>query len=277
MLVGEVNTVTGSYGPVDEGDLPGPIFNTAGVTGTTPINTPVGPVTDTHSVPVTIDPSLDINKTGTAGPVTIGDTVYYTITVENTGNVTLTNVTVRDAKLGLVQNVGTLVVGEVATVTGSYGPVDEGDLPGPIFNTAGVTATTPFGPPPSPVTDTHTVNITPPAQFVEGVVYYDVDGDGVCDAEELACFEFVIESGNFPTLEAAFLAKYEDYKGKASTHGRWRSASRKPLLPSICVDAACSGAPLGVSGVRGRVVPWMPADSGVAELRGELGITREVA
>ncbi len=43
--------------------------------------------------------------------------------------------------------------------------------------------------------------------------------------------------------EAAFLANYEDYKGKVSSHGKWKSASRKPLLPSICVDAACSGAP----------------------------------
>lgn len=43
--------------------------------------------------------------------------------------------------------------------------------------------------------------------------------------------------------EAAFLARYEEYHGKASSHGRWRHASTQPMLPSICVDAACSGAP----------------------------------
>ena len=43
--------------------------------------------------------------------------------------------------------------------------------------------------------------------------------------------------------DAAYLAKYEDYIGKVSTNGRWREASIKPLLPSVCVDAACSGAP----------------------------------
>lgn len=43
--------------------------------------------------------------------------------------------------------------------------------------------------------------------------------------------------------DAAYLAKYEDYIGKVSTSGRWREASIKPLLPSVCVDAACSGAP----------------------------------
>ncbi len=42
---------------------------------------------------------------------------------------------------------------------------------------------------------------------------------------------------------AALQGQYQDYKGKASTLGRWRSASEKPLLPSICVDAAASGSP----------------------------------
>lgn len=50
--------------------------------------------------------------------------------------------------------------------------------------------------------------------------------------------------------EAAYLANYDDYIGKASTSGMWKTASIKPLLPSICVDAACSGAP-GVLEYRG--------------------------
>jgi ribonuclease HI len=43
--------------------------------------------------------------------------------------------------------------------------------------------------------------------------------------------------------ESAFRSKYEAYKGKASTQGKWKEASVKPVLPSICVDAACSGSP----------------------------------
>lgn len=43
--------------------------------------------------------------------------------------------------------------------------------------------------------------------------------------------------------DAAYLAKYEDYIGKASSNGRWKEASVKPTLPSLCVDAACSGSP----------------------------------
>jgi len=43
--------------------------------------------------------------------------------------------------------------------------------------------------------------------------------------------------------DAAYLANYEDYKGKASSSGMWITASVQPKLPSLCVDAACSGSP----------------------------------
>ncbi|MBI5964480.1 MAG: ribonuclease H family protein [Chloroflexi bacterium] len=43
--------------------------------------------------------------------------------------------------------------------------------------------------------------------------------------------------------DAAFLANYDDYKGKVASHGKWKTASIQPILPSICVDAACSGSP----------------------------------
>jgi ribonuclease HI len=43
--------------------------------------------------------------------------------------------------------------------------------------------------------------------------------------------------------EAAYRSKYEAFKGKPASQGKWREASIKPILPSICVDAACSGSP----------------------------------
>ena len=43
--------------------------------------------------------------------------------------------------------------------------------------------------------------------------------------------------------EAAYQSEYKAFKGKPSTQGKWREASVKPLLPSISVDAGCSGAP----------------------------------
>ena len=43
--------------------------------------------------------------------------------------------------------------------------------------------------------------------------------------------------------EAAYQSQYVAFKGKPASQGKWREASTRPLLPSICVDAACSGAP----------------------------------
>ena len=43
--------------------------------------------------------------------------------------------------------------------------------------------------------------------------------------------------------ERALVADYEQYKGKPASSQRWLFAVEKPVLPSIAVDAACSGSP----------------------------------
>lgn len=49
--------------------------------------------------------------------------------------------------------------------------------------------------------------------------------------------------GTLKEAEIAFGSNYESYKGKPSSLGKWKEASVRPILPSICVDAACSGSP----------------------------------
>lgn len=49
--------------------------------------------------------------------------------------------------------------------------------------------------------------------------------------------------GSLREAEAAYRSNYEAFKGKPASHGKWRQANHKPILPSICVDAACSGSP----------------------------------
>ncbi|MEL6817054.1 MAG: hypothetical protein AAFP80_00235 [Pseudomonadota bacterium] len=73
------------------------IDNTATVSGTAPDTSTVTD-DDTESVDVeTATPSLEVTKSAdTAGPVAVGDTITYTFAVENTGNQTLTDVTVTD-------------------------------------------------------------------------------------------------------------------------------------------------------------------------------------
>lgn len=56
--------------------------------------------------------------------------------------------------------------------------------------------------------------------------------------------------GTRQEAEAAFRSTYEAYKGRSSSLGKWRTASARPILPSLCVDAACSGSP-GILEFRG--------------------------
>lgn len=56
--------------------------------------------------------------------------------------------------------------------------------------------------------------------------------------------------GSLPEAESAFRSSYEAYKGRPSSLGKWRHASVKPILPSMCVDAACNGSP-GILEYRG--------------------------
>jgi ribonuclease HI len=59
---------------------------------------------------------------------------------------------------------------------------------------------------------------------------------GYADAEYKA-FESRVEA------ERALAAGYAAHKGRAASAQRWLFAPEKPILPSIAVDAACSGSP----------------------------------
>jgi ribonuclease HI len=48
---------------------------------------------------------------------------------------------------------------------------------------------------------------------------------------------------SLPAAEAALRARYDDFKGKPSTSQNWLFAPSRPILPSLSVDAACSGSP----------------------------------
>jgi len=49
--------------------------------------------------------------------------------------------------------------------------------------------------------------------------------------------------GSLKEAETAYKSKYEAFKGKSASLGKWKDASVKPVRPSICVDAACNGSP----------------------------------
>lgn len=49
--------------------------------------------------------------------------------------------------------------------------------------------------------------------------------------------------GTRTEAERAFSAHYEDYEGRPASTQKWLFAPHPPILPSLCVDAACSGSP----------------------------------
>jgi uncharacterized repeat protein (TIGR01451 family) len=132
---------------VTEADLPGPLVNTATVQGTPPTGE-ADKVTDSDSVLVTLtsNPDIAVVKEASTAFANIGETITYDYTVTNTGDVTLSPVTLTDDLLGPISlGKTTLAPGESTTGSATH-LVTEADLPGPIFNVVTAKGTPPAGP-----------------------------------------------------------------------------------------------------------------------------------
>ena len=139
---------------------------------------------DPTTVSTDLTPSIEVTKTSTityadsdAG-VQLGDTVNYTITVENTGNTTLTGVTVSDTILDSAGEAltltigptydttntateGTLAVGESATYSATFVITQQSVNAGGVSNTASVTSKDPAGNDVTDSTDSATEDLIP--------------------------------------------------------------------------------------------------------------------
>ena len=136
----------------------GHVANTALVEGTPPTGSPVT-ATDSTDSPITAGPAITLEKTAAApSGNTAGSTIAYSFVVTNTGNVTLTGVSVDDPQVGTVGcPVASLAPGASTTCTASYTLTQADVDAGSVVNTATASGTPPSG---SPVTATDTVTST---------------------------------------------------------------------------------------------------------------------
>ena len=157
LAVGDTATFTATYiWTQADFDSGAPVTNTATANATPARGTYTAPTADESVASGTPSPEITFIKTASAtSGVVAGDTVIYTYTAQNTGNVALTNVQVSDVHNGAgtlgpitPASVASLPVGQTATFTANY-TVEQADIDagGDITNTATVTADPVRGPP----------------------------------------------------------------------------------------------------------------------------------
>ena len=89
-----------------------------------------------------LDTTLNVTKTSDVPDgqkAALGQTITYTIKVQNAGNVPYTNVKVEDPLTGLTSTIETLAVGETRTFTTEYVVTEADVLEGHVLNTATAT------------------------------------------------------------------------------------------------------------------------------------------
>ncbi|WP_338226522.1 DUF7507 domain-containing protein, partial [Algoriphagus confluentis] len=142
---GESETITTTYTVTQQDVDRGSVINLATATGTDPDG---GETEGTDEIEVTGEknPAISIEKSTTTESFDQeGDVIEYSLTVTNTGNVTLTDVTITDPLTGLDQNIGTLAPGESETITTTYTVTQQDVDRGSVTNLATATGTDPDG------------------------------------------------------------------------------------------------------------------------------------
>ncbi|WP_181157581.1 LPXTG cell wall anchor domain-containing protein [Microbacterium sp. MYb62] len=219
---GQSATATAVY-QVTESDRDNRIIqNSATVSG----NPPTGPpVTDADDADVTLpeDPAIELVKDGAladGGAGTVGDTIEYTFTATNTGNVTLTDVSISDELKGLSEIVyawpgetGVLAPGESVTATATYALTQADVDAGSVDNHAFVTGAPPTG---DPVRDDDEVNTPLPQHAAIGIVK-----TGTLSGDKIDYTFLVTNTGNVTLSGVEIVDKLQGLS--AITYGSWPS------------------------------------------------------
>ncbi len=203
----------------------GTVVNSATATGSPPSGDDVSDVSGTTAgddtpteVTLSREPAITLVKTAdTAGlqsPPQVGDVIAYGFTVQNTGNVTLTNVTVTDLLPGLVLDgdpIPDLAPAEIddTTFTATYAITLDDLTAGEVVNTATVTGNPPTGPPVEDISGTTAGDDAPtevPLAQEPGISLVKVGDDsnlidGAVEGEIITYSFTITNTGNAPLFD----------------------------------------------------------------------------
>jgi uncharacterized repeat protein (TIGR01451 family) len=194
MAPGAHITCTATYVLTQDDVNAGQVTNTATATGTPPgdLEPPVSPPSEAQ-VPVLPAPGISIVKSATPATMTaVGQVLTYSFVVTNTGNVTLTDVTVNEGEFsgeGSLSAIecpiaaATLLPGQTVTCTADYTTTQADIDSGLLTNTATATGAPPSGEP--PVSPPSTVDVPFDGEnslaIEKRALAVDVNGNGVID------------------------------------------------------------------------------------------------
>ena len=144
-------TCTGVYTLTQPEVSAGNVANTATVTGATSTGVAVSQTASANRSLTQVTRGSLTTAAGTLNDLDgngpdVGDTIPYTFTVTNTGNLVLTNVTIADPKIsGATCPAGTVAPGDTTVCTGTYTLTQADVNAGKVDNTATATVTSSVG------------------------------------------------------------------------------------------------------------------------------------
>uniref|UniRef100_UPI003A93DC9D DUF7507 domain-containing protein n=1 Tax=Joostella sp. TaxID=2231138 RepID=UPI003A93DC9D len=236
-----IGAITSNY-TITQADVnAGSITNTATVTGKDPDDMDVTDVSDSGNgtgddptvTPITGEPSIQVTKTQVVADTNsdgltggINDLVTYTITVTNTGNVSLENVSITDTFTDVAgnslnldsgptfvasssdNNEGVLEPAEVATYTATYTIKQKAVNGGGLNNEVLASGDDPNGTEVTDQLDAPTIlNITedPSIEVIKGATIDDADNDNMVSAGDVIIYTISVENTGNVTVNSITL------------------------------------------------------------------------
>ena len=201
----------------DGTDINSSLSLSTGFTNPTSVVVPAGSTIEDlnpYVVPGSQTASFTVVKATADTPTAAGQTLTYTFDVNNTGNVTLTDINLTDAKCAAAPvyssgdadgNTSVLAVGETQVYSCTSIAVTQAEMDaGEVYNEVSVEATPPTGT--TPPVEANLTTPVDPASLVPGIslekigMFVDENNDGYADVGETVSYEFNITNIGNVTL-----------------------------------------------------------------------------